>query len=108
MFKVNKIKVKYLHELTETLVFLYFSHVISEGYSESSRTTIMELSCENRLRLLVFMNTEFSCFYKKSPSEMFDWVLNTFLNLNITLKNLKIVLIYLQKCTLSESLVVYT
>ena len=103
MFKVNKIKVKYLHELTETLVFLYFSHVISEGYSESSRTTIMELFCENRLRLLVF-----SCYYKKSPSEMFDWVLNTFLNLNITLKNLKIILIYLQKCTLSESLVVYT
>ena len=39
---------------------------------------------------------------------MFDWVLKTLLNLNITLKNLKNVLLYLQKYILSESLVVYT
>ena len=44
----------------------------------------------------------------KSPSEMFDWVLNTLVNLNNTLKNLKIVLLHLQKYRLSGSLVFYT
>ena len=79
MFKVIRIKVKYLHELTGTLAFLYFSHVIPEGYLESSRTSMMELFCEKRLLV-------FNYFHKKSLSEIFDWVLNMLLNLNITLK----------------------
>ena len=48
MFKVNQIKVKYLRELTETLPFLYFSHVNPKVSLESSRTSMMELFCENR------------------------------------------------------------
>ena len=79
MFKVIRIKVKYLHELTGTLAFLYFSHVIPEAYLESSRTSTMELFCEKRLLV-------FNYFHKKSLSEIFDWVLNMLLNLNITLK----------------------
>ena len=40
MFKVNKIKVKYLHELT--LASLYFSRVILEAYLRSSQKSMME------------------------------------------------------------------
>ena len=47
-------------------------------------------------------------FCKKSPSEMFDWVLHTRQNLNLTLKNLKIVFLHLQKYRLYKSLVVCT
>ena len=39
---------------------------------------------------------------------MFDWVLHTRQNLNLTLKNLKIVFLYLQKYRLYKSLVVCT
>ena len=47
MFKINKIKVKYLHELTEMLAFLYFFHVIQKACLESSQTSMIELFCEN-------------------------------------------------------------
>ena len=41
--KCSKIKVKHLHELTETLASLYFSHVTLEVSSESSRTSMCML-----------------------------------------------------------------
>ena len=44
MFKINKIKVKYLHELTEMLAF----HVIQKACLESSQASMIELFCENR------------------------------------------------------------
>ena len=96
-------KIKYLQELTETLTSLYFSHVIAELYLESSRTSMMELFCEKCEQLLVF-----NYFRTKATSKMFDWALNTLVNSIITLKNLKIVLLYLRKYELSESLVVCT
>ena len=102
MFKVNKIKVKYLHELTERLAFLYFSHVIPDKCLDSSRTSLMEFFLRKSLtaRLKLFLQKISTRDTRLSSKYL--------LNLNATSENLKIVLLHLQKYRLSGSSVLYT
>ena len=53
--------------------FLYFP-MLWKAYLESSRRSVIELSCEIRQRLKVF-----NYFLKKASSQIFNWVLNTLL-----------------------------
>ena len=48
----------------------------SEAYLEPSRTSLMGFFCENSYRLKAAYD-----FRKKAPSQMFDWILNTPLEL---------------------------
>ena len=102
IYSIYIVKWNYLHEFNETLASLSFL-CNSRGVSRIQSKIYDWAFLRNCWRLLVF-----NSFRKKSPSEMFDWVLNTLVNLNNTLKNLKIVLLYLQKYRLSGRLVFYT
>ena len=46
--------------------------MFTEAYFEPSQTSTMELFCKNSSQLVAI-----NYFYKNSPSQMFNWVLNT-------------------------------
>ena len=71
-------KVFFLPSITNLLVIIPISKINidyggqSKAYLEPSRTSKMELFCKNSQQLKA---VNYSC--KKTPSYMFDWVLNT-------------------------------